>query len=223
MVLDQEALFSIKLSLQVAFVSTIFVFILGLPLAYLFSLKNFAGKTFLDSVVMLPVVFPPTVTGYILLLIFGRNAFLGSVLEKVFNLSFIFNWKGAVLASFVASFPLFFKSAKAAFDAVDRTFIKASYIFGKGRIETFFKVVLPLSKRGIFSGLILAFARAMGEFGATLMIAGNIPFKTNTIPLEIYTAVSSAEFRKANFLTVVTAVISISVIFLVNRISEKGK
>ncbi len=217
--LDQEAFFSVKLSFVVASVSTLFVFFIGLPVAFFFSMKQFRGKSLCDAIFMLPVVFPPTVMGYLLMLVVGRKGLVGEALYRFLKISFVFNWKGAVLASFVASFPLFFKSARASFESVDKTFIKASLTLGKGKSETFFRVIFPLAKNGIIAGVVLAFARAMGEFGATLMLAGNIPFKTNTIPLEIYTAVSSADFEKANFLTVVTAVISISVIFLVNRIS----
>jgi molybdate transport system permease protein len=133
----------------------------------------------------------------------------------------VFTWYGAVLASFIVSFPIFVKSARASIESVDRNLIYASYTLGKSSLETFFKVVLPLAKGGIIAGIVLSFARALGEFGATLMIAGNIPFRTNTIPIEIYDAVSSGDFEKANVLTLIVTLISVTVIFVINKLSKK--
>ena len=129
---------------------------------------------------------------------------------------------GAVVASSVAAFPIFVKTAKSAIEAVERNLIYAAFTLGKSELETFFRVVLPVAKRGIVAGLVLSFARAIGEFGATLMLAGNIPFKTNTIPIEIYSAVSDGNFERANLLTVVVAVLSLGIIFAVNRLSQRG-
>ena len=221
--LDPQALFSIKLSLKVASVSVIMIFILGLPLSYALAKKDFPLKNLVDTLITLPLVFPPVVTGYLLLLILGRNGPVGSVLYKLFNTGIVFTWYGAVVASFVAGFPLFVKSSKAAIESVDENLIKVSYTLGKSELYTFFKVVLPLAKSGIIAGLVLSFARALGEFGATLMLAGNIPFKTNTIPLEIYSAVSGGDFERANILTAVSAGISIVIIYLINRLSQEGK
>ncbi len=144
-------------------------------------------------------------------------------LYKLFHTGIVFTWYGAVVAASVAAFPIFVKSSRAAIEAVDRNLIKVSYTLGKGELQTFFKIVLPLAKKGIVAALILSFARALGEFGATLMLAGNIPFKTNTIPLEIYSAVSGGDFQKANILTAITAVISIAIIYLINRLTQGGK
>ena len=223
MALDPEALFSIKLSLKVSLISTFVVFILGLPVAYILALRRFPLKNLVDALVTLPLVFPPTVTGYFLLLILGREGLLGSLIYKLFDTGIVFTWYAAVVASTVAAFPIFVKGARAAIEGVDSSLIKASYTLGKGEVETFFKVVFPLARRGIVAALVLSFARALGEFGATLMVAGNIPFKTNTIPLEIYSAVSGGEFEKANFLTAVTALFSVIVIYLVNRLNHKER
>lgn len=219
--LDPEALFSIKLSLKVAILSCIFVFILGLPVSYILSSRSFPFKNLLDALITLPLVFPPTVTGYILLLILGKNGIVGSLIYRLFHTGVVFTWYGAVVASSIAAFPIFVKSSKAAIDAVDRNLLKVSYTLGKGELETFFRVVLPLSKRGVIAALILSFARALGEFGATLMLAGNIPFRTNTIPLEIYSAVSGGDFEKADALTLITAAISITVIYAINRLTQE--
>ncbi|SMO33156.1 molybdate transport system permease protein [Balnearium lithotrophicum] len=221
MVLDPEALFSIKLSMKVASLSTLLVFTFGLPLSYIFATKEFPLKNLLDALMTLPVVLTPTVTGYILLLIFGKNGIVGKFIYELFKTGIVFTWYGAVLASFVVSFPLFVKSARASIESVDRNLIYASYTLGKSGLETFFKVVLPLAKEGIIAGIVLSFARALGEFGATLMIAGNIPFRTNTIPIEIYDAVSSGDFEKANVLTLIVTLISVTVIFVINRLSKK--
>jgi len=221
--IDPELLFSIKLSLKVSLLSTITVFSLGLPLACLLAYREFRFKNLLDAMVALPLVFPPVVTGYILLLLLGKRGPLGELLYKLLGFTVVFNWKGALLASSVAAFPIFVKGARAALEGVDRKLIEASYTLGKGKVETFVKVVLPLAKQGIIASLILSFARALGEFGATLMVAGNIPMRTNTIPLEIYSAISSGDFEKANFLTLITALFSITVIYTINRLSQGGK
>ena len=221
--LDPQSIFSIKLSLKVASISTLIVFLTGLPLSYVLALKKFPLKNLIDALVTLPLVFPPTVTGYILLLLLGREGFIGRLIHKLFNTGVVFTWYGAVIAASVAAFPIFVKSARSAIEAVDANLIKVSYTLGKGELSTFFKVVLPLAKRGIVAALVLSFARALGEFGATLMLAGNIPFRTNTIPLEVYSAVSGGDFERANLLTAITASISVVIIYLINRLtSSKG-
>ncbi len=223
MELPQEVIFSIKLSLKVSLLSTLLVFLLGLPLASLLSFKDFKFKNLLDALITLPLVFPPVVTGYILLLVFGKKGIIGSILLKLFNFSVVFTWYGALLASFVASLPIFVKGARASLEGVNRELIEVSYTLGKGKLETFFKVILPLAKNGIVASLILSFARAMGEFGATLMVAGNMPMKTTTLPLEIYNLVSMGEMEKANLLTLLTAIFSVGVIYTVNKLSVGNK
>ena len=220
-VMDPQALFSITLSLKVATTATLAVTLTGIPLAYLLARKDFPGKHLLDALVTLPLIFPPTVTGYLLLLLLGRRGPVGNLLYRLGGISILFTWYAAVVASGVAALPLMVKSAKAAMEAVDPRLIMASYTLGKGERATFFRVILPLARGGIVAGIVVAFARAMGEFGATLMLAGNIPFKTNTIPLEIYSAVSSARFYRANLLVVVTTLISLGVIYTVNRLGHR--
>lgn len=221
MVLDSEALFSVELSLKVATVSTVIVFLIGLPLSYLLSAKELPFKNLIDTLITLPLVFPPTVTGYILLLLLGKNGLIGQVIYKLFNTGIVFTWYGAVVASSVAAFPIFVKTARSSLESVNRNLIYAAYTLGKGEVETFFRVLLPLARRGVIAGLVLSFARALGEFGATLMLAGNIPFRTNTIPIEIYSAVSDGNFERANLLTVIIAVISLLIIFTVNKLTTR--
>src|SRR5271169_2557712 len=170
--MDDSLLFSLKLSVQVAAVATMFVVIVGLSAAYVLSRKDFLGKDLLDILLTLPLVLPPTVTGYYLIVLFGRNGLLGRYLYDWTGWSIMFTWYAAVLASFVVALPLMVKTARAAIESVDENLIRASYTLGHSEYRTALKVILPLAKKGIIAGAILSFARAMGEFGATLMVAG---------------------------------------------------
>ncbi|MCB1159861.1 MAG: molybdate ABC transporter permease subunit [Leptospiraceae bacterium] len=218
---DESTLFSLKLSLKVSFFSTLFVLIVGIIIAYILARKSFFGKEFLDILFTLPLVFPPTVTGYYLILLFGRNGYIGKSLYAISGFSFMFSWQGAVLASFVVSIPLMIKTSRAAIESVDSHLINVSYSLGRSEFDTAIKIILPLSKKGIIAGAILSFARSMGEFGATLMIAGNIPGKTNTMPLAIYTYNSSGDYREANILVIFFTLISGSFLYLANRLTKK--
>jgi molybdate transport system permease protein len=176
--MDSSVLFSLRLSLQVASVATLFVVLIGIFIAYILAQKNFRAKELLDILFTLPLVMPPTVTGYYLILLFGRNGLIGSIIYRLTGWSIMFTWYGATLASFVVALPLMIKTTRAAIESVDRNLINASYTLGHSELETALKVMLPLSKKGIIAGTILSFARALGEFGATLMVAGNIPGRT---------------------------------------------
>ncbi|MBI5633273.1 MAG: molybdate ABC transporter permease subunit [Nitrospirae bacterium] len=195
--MDSSAWFSLRLSLQVASLATIMTVLVGVALAYLLALKNFRGKELLDMFFTLPLVLPPTVTGFFLIVIFGRNGFLGRPLYSLTGWSVMFTWQAAVLASFVVALPLMIKTARAALESVDRNLINASYTLGHSQWETALRVILPLAKKGIIAGAVLSFARAMGEFGATLMLAGNIPGRTDTMPIAIYSMASSGEWSRS--------------------------
>ncbi len=190
-------------------------------MAYLLARKNFKGKEVLDILLTLPLVLPPTVIGYYLIILMGRNGLVGGYLYRWSNWSIMFTWYAAALASFVVSLPLMIKTTRAAIDSVDKSLISASYTLGHSELTTALKVILPLSKRGIIAGTVLAFARAMGEFGATLMIAGNIPGKTNTVPIAIYASASSGEWSKANLLVIVFTLISGLFIYVANKFSTR--
>ena len=190
-------------------------------MAYLLASKNFKGKEFLDILFTLPLVLPPTVTGYYLILLMGRSGLIGGVLYRWTGWSIMFTWYAAVLASFIVSLPLMIKTTRAAIESVDKSLINASYTLGHGELTTAIKVVLPLSKKGIVAGTVLAFARAMGEFGATLMVAGNIPGKTNTMPIAIYTSASSGEWSQANLLVLFFTLISGLFIYIANKFSTR--
>jgi len=219
--MDSSVIFSLRLSLQVASVATLFVVLIGIFIAYILAQKNFRGKELLDILFTLPLVMPPTVTGYYLIVLFGRNGLIGSIIYRLTGWSIMFTWYGATLASFVVALPLMIKTTRAAIESVDRNLINASYTLGHSELETALKVMLPLSKKGIIAGTILSFARALGEFGATLMVAGNIPGRTNTMPIAIYSLASSGDWSKANVMVIFFTVISGIFLYIANRFSKR--
>lgn len=219
--MDGSVLFSLRLSLQVATAATVLVVLIGTWMAYVLARKNFPGKEPLDILLTLPLVLPPTVTGYYLILFMGRNGLVGKYLFHWTGWSIMFTWYAAVLASFIVALPLMIKTTRAAIESVDQNLIKVSYTLGHGEFKTLFKVVLPLSRKGIIAGAVLSFARAMGEFGATLMVAGNIPGKTATMPIAIYTSASSGEWSKANLMVVFFTLVSGFFLYIANKLSKK--
>ncbi|MBU4557360.1 MAG: molybdate ABC transporter permease subunit [Actinobacteria bacterium] len=214
--------FPLRLSLQVAAGATLLTAVFGVSLGYLLAIKRFRGKALLDLLVTLPMVLPPVVTGYYLLVLVGRNGVLGRFMRDSFGvqLSITFTWYAAVLAAFVVSMPLTVKTVRAAIESVDRELIDASYTLGRSEFETAWHVILPLARKGIAAGLILSFARALGEFGATIMVAGNIPGRTNTMPLEIYNAVVFGDWGRAGLIVMLFTVISGAFILAANRLVE---
>jgi molybdate transport system permease protein len=164
---------------------------------------------------------PPTVTGYYLIIAFGRNGFIGKYLYDLTGWSIMFTWYAAVLASFVVALPLMIKTARAAIESVDRNLINASFTLGHTETETAIKIILPLAKKGIIAGAVLSFARALGEFGATLMLAGNLPGKTDTMPLAIYSLAGSGDWEKAGGMVLLLTVMAGLFLYLANRYSRK--
>lgn len=211
---------ALKLSLLVVSVTTIIVGLIGLVAAFLLAKFEFRGKELLDAVLTMPLVLPPTVTGYYLIVLLGRRGIVGSYIYDLTGWTFAFTWQGAVVAAIVVSLPLMIKASRASIESVNPNYEIASYTLGKSRIETYLRITLPLAKRGIFAGLVLSFARSLGEFGATLMIAGNIPGKTQTMPLAIYEAVASGDERQAQILALTLTIISIAAVYLTNKISR---
>jgi molybdate transport system permease protein len=205
------------LSLQVAGVATVLALLLGVALGWLFARRQFAGSTVLEAVCMLPLVLPPTVIGYGILVLAGRRSVLGAWLREHFDYTIIFSWHGAVVASAVVALPLVLKSASAAFAGVDRTLEDAACTLRQSPWSVFLRVTLPLAWPGILAGTLLAFARAMGEFGASLMVAGSIPHQTQTLSMAIYDAVQSGQDDTAMLLVLITSVISIAVLVASNR------
>ena len=211
---------ALKLSLLVVAVATAIVSVAGLAFAYLLAKFDFRGKELLDAVLTVPLVLPPTVTGYYLIVLLGRRGFLGGPLYELTGWSIAFTWIGAVVAAVVVALPMMIKAARASIESVDPAFEIASYTLGKSRFATFLRITLPLAKRGVLAGLVLSFARALGEFGATLMIAGNIPGKTQTMPLAIYEAVASGDDRMATLLAIILTLVSIAAIYVTNRLGK---
>jgi molybdate transport system permease protein len=219
--MDGSFLFSLRLSLQVATAATVLVVLIGTGMAYILAGKNFRGKEPLDILLTLPLVLPPTVTGYYLILFMGRNGMLGKYLYHWTGWSIMFTWYAAVLASFIVALPLMIKATRAAIESVDQNLINVSHTLGHGEFKTFFRVILPLSKNGIIAGTVLSFARAMGEFGATLMVAGNIPGKTATMPIAIYTSASSGDWSRANMMVIFFTLVSGFFLYIANKLSKK--
>ena len=206
------------LSLKVAGCATLLALVAGLALGWLFGRHRFFGSGLLEAACMLPLVLPPTVIGYAILVLMGRHSALGSWLRRTFDYSVIFSWHGAVIASALVALPLVIMSASAAFAGVDRTLEAAARTLRQSRWSTFVRVTLPLAGPGILAGTLLAFARAMGEFGASLMVAGSIPQQTQTLSMAIYDAVQAGQDDLARLLVLITAVLSMTVLLVARRI-----
>lgn len=215
--------FSIKLSLLVASVATVILAALGIALGYLLARGGFPGKNLLDLLLTLPLVLPPTVVGYLLIMFLGRHGWVGRWLYDSLGIQIVFTWKAAVIASMVVALPLMVKTARSAFESVDVNLEKISYTLGKSRWETFWRVTLPLARSGVLAGIILAFARAMGEFGATLMVAGNIPGRTTTMPLAIFVAYAGGDAVSANYLVIIHTALALAVLALAYRLGEPAR
>jgi molybdate transport system permease protein len=219
--MEGSILFSVRLSLQVAAVSTALIMLTGIPVAYFLARKNFRGKELIDVLCTLPLVLPPTVTGYYLIILFGRNGFIGRVIYEWTGWSIMFTWYAAVLASFIVALPLMIKTTRAAIESVDKNLVNASYTLGHSEFDTALKVILPLAKRGIVAGTVLSFARAMGEFGATLMLAGNLPGRTDTMPIAIYSLAGSGEWSQAHLMVLLMTAMSGVFLYIANRYTKR--
>lgn len=204
----------VKLSLEIASVSILIVIVLGLTMGKIMANRTFKGKAFIETIFLLPLVLPPTVVGFLLIVVFGRNSPAGEMIEWLFNQPVIFTWWAAVIAATVVAFPLMYQSCKTGFESIDEDIENAARVDGANKFNLLIFVSIPLALKSIISGGVLSFARALGEFGATLMFAGNIPGKTQTIPTAIYIAIDSGNMQLA-WLWVV-CVIGISFIMLLS-------
>ncbi|WP_205340984.1 molybdate ABC transporter permease subunit [Denitrificimonas caeni] len=210
---------ALSLSLKVAGWATVLNIVLGISVGYFLARTRFFGRDLLDTLLTLPMVMPPTVLGYYLLVLVGRRSAFGSWLYESFGINLIFTWQGAVIAATVVAFPLVFKPARAAFESVDAELEQAARVLGVSEISIFFRVTLPLAWRGILAGVLLAFARALGEFGATLMVAGSIPGKTQTLSIAVYEAVQAGKDDTANMLVLITSVVCVVVLLTASRLA----
>jgi molybdate transport system permease protein len=220
--MSPEHVSALTLSLRVATVATLLNAAVGIPLAYLLARRTFRARWVVDLLVTLPLVLPPTVTGYYLIVLLGRRGWLGAPLYQLTGWSVVFTWYAAVIAAAVMALPLLVRTARAAIESVDRDLERAAFTLGHSEWRTAIEVTLPLARNGIMAGLVLAFARALGEFGATLMLAGNIPGRTTTVPLAIYTAVQTGETSDALVLVAALTAVSCVVIFVAGRLGTKA-
>jgi molybdate transport system permease protein len=210
--------FPLWLSLRIATVSTLLAFAGGVALAYVLANKTFRGRDVLDALVTLPLVLPPTVLGYYLLVLLGREAWLGKVYEHLTGSPLVFTWQGAVVAALLHSAPLLIKTSRAALESIDHSYERAARVLGASEWRLFWRVTLPLAWRSILAGGALCFARSLGDFGATLMVAGNIPGRTQTVAVAIYDAVEAGNGHVARVLVLVVSAIALIVLTLANRL-----
>ena len=213
--------FPLWLSLRVALVSTVVALGAGLWIAYILANREFRGKEVVDAAVTLPLVLPPTVLGYYLLVLLGHNSPLGKLWEAAFGSPLVFTWKAAVVAALLYSLPLLVKSSRAALESVDRSCERAARTLGAGEWKLFWRVTLPLAQRSILAATALAFARSLGEFGATLMIAGNFPGRTQTMAVAIYDAQQSGNSTLAFTLVLVISGIALAILTLATRLENR--
>jgi molybdate transport system permease protein len=205
--------FPLWLSLRVACLATLFVLTIGTFIAYVLSHKSFRGKNLLDSLITLPLVLPPTVLGYYLLVLVGRSSPLGRLYEAAFGQPLVFTWQAAVVAAFLHSAPIYIKAARAVLESVDYRYEWAAHSLGASEWRTFWRVTLPLARRGLSSLATLSFARALGDFGVTIMVAGNIPGRTQTLSVAIYDAVESGNGRLARILVLVVSCTALALLW----------
>lgn len=209
---------AVFLSVKVTVVATVLLSIIGIGLALLLAKVQFPGRTLVETITSLPLVLPPTVVGYYLLLALGR----GSPLVEWFHVQVLFTWPAAAIASTIAGLPLMVQASRAAIAGIDPVLENAARTLGLSELDILRRVTLPLARRGIVAGLILGSARALGEFGATLMVAGNIPGKTQTLPLAIYDAVQSRQYELANIMVIVMTGLAFIGLWFVRRL-EAGR
>ncbi|UMZ73153.1 molybdate ABC transporter permease subunit [Natranaerofaba carboxydovora] len=209
--------FPLQLSLRVSIIAVFWAFVTGIPIAYFLAKKSFKGKSLVEAFITLPIVLPPTVLGYYLLILIGRTSFIGDIFFEL-GIPLVFTWRAAVIASYVVSVPFLIKSARAAFSSVDKNLEDAARLLGRSELEIFFFVTIPLAWRGIATGIVLAFARAIGDFGTTIMISGNIPGRTQTTPIAIYDAVLAGEITRANTLVAIISIVALTVLFLLSKL-----
>jgi molybdate transport system permease protein len=210
------------LTLKVAGVATLASFLVGVILAFLVARSRFWGREGVDSLATLPLVMPPTVLGYYLIVVIGRQGWLGRWLQETWGISLIFTWQGAAVAAAVVSLPLIYKSARAAFEGVNPDLENAARTLGVSEVGVFLRVSLPLAWRGILAGAMMAFARAMGEFGATLMVAGNLPGKTQTLSIAVYDAMQSGNDQTAIILVLLISTVCLTILVVSGKALKAG-
>jgi molybdate transport system permease protein len=210
--------FPLWLSLRVAAISTLIAAVCGVALAYLLANRKFRGKEALDAAISLPLVLPPTVLGFYLLVLLGREGTLGKIYESVFGQPLVFTWQAAVVAALLHSAPLLVKYTRASLESVDHSYERAARTLGAGELKVFWRVTLPLVRKPILAATALAFARSLGDFGITIMLAGNIPGRTQTVAVAIYDAVEAGKGDVARTLVLVISAVALVILWLANKL-----
>jgi len=218
-----DAIVPLLLTLKVASLATLLASIVGIALGKLLGRRRTFTRDVAESLLTLPLVLPPTVLGYYLLVVLGQNGVIGTWLTSWFGISLIFTWQGAVVAAAVAAFPLILRAARASFSDVDAQLENAARSLGASETEVFFRVTLPLAWRGILAGALLAFARAMGEFGATLMVAGSLPGRTQTLSLAIYDAVMAGDDARAASMVIISLITAVVLLIVAAQLLQRRR
>jgi molybdate transport system permease protein len=221
--MSSDAIVPLLLTLKVASLATILASVVGIALGKWLGRRRTFVRDVAESLLTLPLVLPPTVLGYYLLVALGHNGIIGGWLMRWFGVSLIFTWQGAVVAAAVAAFPLILRAARAAFSDVDAQLENAARSLGASETEVFFRVTLPLAWRGILAGALLAFARAMGEFGATLMVAGSLPGRTQTLSLAIYDTVMAGDDARAAAMVIVSLIAAVVLLIVAAQLLQRRK
>ncbi|MFC7370980.1 molybdate ABC transporter permease subunit [Fictibacillus iocasae] len=219
--MNMEFWLPVRLSISVSFIAAIIVFVSGTALGRVFAVRAFKGKVLAETLLMLPLVLPPSVIGFLLIVTFGVNSLPGKMIETLFGGTLIFTPWAAVLASAVVAFPLMFQSAKAGFLGVDRELEGAAQVDGASKRQVFMSISIPLASRALAAGALLSFTRALGEFGATLMFAGNLPGRTQTIPTAIYVAIESGNMQLAFYYVIISMAIALVLLGLVQYFNRQ--
>lgn len=208
------------ISIKVSLISVLITFFISITFIYFNSYKKNKKKSIMDILVLLPMFIPPSAIGYIILITLGKNSFIGVILEKYFNIRIIFTIQACIIASVIVTLPLMYQSIKTSIFAIDQDIINASKLDGASDFKIFTKIILPLCKNGIYSGILLSFARSLGEFGATILVAGNIPGKTQTLPMAMYNAIEANQTKTTIIILFVILSISILLIIIYHNLNK---
>lgn len=208
-------------SIKVSVISVIVTFIIAILLVYFNSYKKNKKKNIIDMLILLPMFIPPSAIGYIILVMLGKNSFIGVILEKYFNVRIIFTIYASIIASVIVTLPLMYQSIKTSIFSIEEDIINAGKLDGANDFQIFNKIILPLCKKGIYSGLLLSFARSLGEFGATILVAGNIPGKTQTLPMAMYNAIEASQSESSIIILFVILSISIFLITIYHNLNKE--
>ena len=207
-------------SIKVSLISVLITFFISITFIYFNSYKKNKKKSIMDILILLPMFVPPSAIGYIILITLGKNSFIGVILEKYFNIRIIFTIQACIIASVIVTLPLMYQSIKTSIFAIDQDIINASKLDGASDFKIFTKIILPLCKNGIYSGILLSFARSLGEFGATILVAGNIPGKTQTLPMAMYIAIEANQTKTTIIILFVILSISILLIIIYHNLNK---